>query len=90
MRDNALSRSVGQIPAWVVQALLGVMLTSGVAWATWSTVTSWRHEVRISTTEDRVETTKDSITEIKASQRRVEDKLDRIIESQSKPQLYGR
>lgn len=80
MTHNALSRSLGSVPMWVIQTILGVLLSSGVAWATWASVISWKHEVRISNVETRVSDIKDDITEIKDGQKEMNHKLDRLIE----------
>jgi hypothetical protein len=42
----------GSLPLWVVQAIFGILLTSGVAWVTWATASSWKHETRITVVED--------------------------------------
>lgn len=80
MTHNALSRSMGTIPMWVVQAVVGVMLSAGVAWTTWASVTAWKHDSRISVVETKVETVKSDISEIKDGQKEMNRKLDRLIE----------
>lgn len=80
MTINALSRSMGQVPMWLIQTILGILLSSGIAWATWASVTSWKHESRISTVETKINDVKDDITEIKDGQKEMNRKLDRLLE----------
>lgn len=80
MTHNALSRSMETIPMWLVQALVGILLTSGVAWATWASVSTWKHEVRIASVETKVTDVKEDIKEIKDGQTEMNRKLDRILE----------
>jgi hypothetical protein len=91
---NALSRSMGTIPMWVVQAVVGLLLTSGVAWATWASVTTWKHDTRLGIVETKVETVKDDIKEIKDGQREILQKLDKMNdkneERSHQPRIYGR
>lgn len=68
----------GAIPLWVVQAIFGLLLTSGVAWVTWATASSWKHEARISVTETKVDAVKQDIQDIKANQAKQDEKLDEI------------
>lgn len=84
MTHNALSRSMEQVPMWLVQAVVGLLLTSGVAWATWASVTAWKHDSRISVVETKVESVKDDIKEIKDGQKEMNQKLDRILEARGR------
>ena len=90
MTHNALSRSMNTIPMWIVQALVGILLTSGVAWATWASVSSWKQAERISVVETKVDDVHGDINEIKDSQKEMNRKLDRLIERQTQPRIYGR
>ena len=76
------------IPMWVVQAVTGILLTSGVAWATWASVTSWKHETRITVTEQKVDGVKEDVTEIKQEQKEMRNemntKLDRLLERRTR------
>jgi hypothetical protein len=85
MTHNALSRGMSTIPMWVVQTIVGILLTSGVAWATWASVTSWKHDGRIAVVESKMETVKDDIKEIKDGNKEMNHKLDRLLE-----QRHGR
>jgi hypothetical protein len=80
MTHNALSRGIGSVPMWFIQAILGVLLTSALAWGTWASVTTWKHETRIAVTERDVSTLKDNIKEIKDGNREMNRKLDRLLE----------
>jgi septal ring factor EnvC (AmiA/AmiB activator) len=71
---------MGQVPMWLIQTILGILLSSGIAWATWASVTSWKHESRISTVETKINDVKDDITEIKDGQKEMNRKLDRLLE----------
>lgn len=77
---NILSRSIETVPAWLIQALIGIILTASVSWATWTTTTTNKHETRLTVVEEKVGNVKQDISEIKSGQRRIEDKLDRVIE----------
>lgn len=78
--SNALSRSMGRIPLWIIQVILGAILTGGIAWCTWASVSSWKHEVRIGVVETRVDSVQQNITDIKEMQKETNQKLDRLIE----------
>lgn len=80
MTHNALSRSIERVPMWVLQALFGVILSGGVAWTTWATVTANQHEAKILVVETKVDDIHKDIAEIKRGQQRIDDKLDRLIE----------
>ena len=69
---------ISALPLWIVQAVFGLLLTSGVAWVTWATASSWKHEARISVAETKVDSVKKDIEEIKAGQKEQADKLDEI------------
>jgi hypothetical protein len=91
MTHNALSRSMETVPMWLVQAFVGILLTSGVAWATWASVTSWKHDGRIAVVETKVETVKDDIKEIKDGQKEILLKLDKMNDrTWHQPRIYGR
>jgi hypothetical protein len=77
---NALSRSMQKVPMWIVQAAIGILLTGGATWVTWASVTSWKHETRITVTETRVDGITKSLDEIKEGQKDMSKKLDRLIE----------
>lgn len=78
--SNALSRSVEKVPMWIIQTLLGLILSAGIAWCTWASVSSWKHEVRIGVVETKVEDIHGDISEIKEMQKETNQKLDRLIE----------
>ena len=97
MTHNSLSRSISSIPMWVVQAFFGVLLTGGVAWTTWASVSSWKQDSRISVIETKVDDEKEDIKEIKEAQKETNQKLDRLLERQTARRdgtmttpLYGR
>ncbi len=78
--SNSLSRSLGQVPMWIVQAIVGLVLSGGVAWCTWASVSNWKHEVRIGVVETKVDDIHSDIGEIKEMQKETNRKLDRLIE----------
>lgn len=78
--SNSLSRSLGTIPMWIVQAIVGLVLSGGVAWCTWASVSNWKHEVRIGVVETKVDDIHKDIDEIKDGQKEMNRKLDRLIE----------
>lgn len=97
MTHNALSRSIGRVPMWLLQAMFGAILSGGIAWTTWATVASNKHESKIAVVEAKMDAVKDDIQEIKDGQKEMNQKLDRLIERQSaRPDgtetrpLYGR
>lgn len=69
---------------WIVQAFLALFLTSGAAWATWASVSSWNHETRITVVESKVDSVKDDITEIKDAEKEINRKLDHLIEQRGR------
>ena len=83
MTHNALSRSMEQVPMWIMQTVLGAVLSGGLAWCTWASVSSWRHEQRIAVVETKVDGVKDDIVEIKDGQKAMNQKLDRLLEQRA-------
>lgn len=77
--NNALSRSVDKVPAWIVQAITGLLLTSMLAWGAWATTTAMHAETRVSVLAERVDTIKSDLAEIKESQKEMNRKLDRLL-----------
>jgi hypothetical protein len=101
MTHNRLSRSLSRIPMWVVQIAVSAILTGGIAWCTWASVSSWKHEVRIGVVEAKVEDVHTDIQDLKLGQketdqkiergtRELNQKLDRLLERQQQPRIYGR
>jgi hypothetical protein len=80
MTHNALSKSMGNIPMWLIQAIVGLFLTGLVTGATWLSTNTWKHEVRITNVETKVDGVKSDIVEIKDGQKEINRKLDRLIE----------
>ena len=80
MAHNALSRSLDRVPMWLVQTVVATFLTAAVAWTTWASVTTWKHDTRITVVEDRIDTVKRDLSEIKEGQREINHKLDRLID----------
>lgn len=81
---NALSRSMDQVPMWLIQSAIAIALSSLLAWATWASVTSWKHDTRIGVVETKVDGVKDDIKEIKEGQKDINRKLDRLIERRTR------
>lgn len=77
---HTIAKAVNRLPMWLIQAILGVLLTGGVGWATWSTKTTTGHDTRIAVVETEVSVVKDDIKDIKDTQGKMNDKLDRIID----------
>ena len=75
---NQLSRHIDRLPAWIPQLVVGLVLSSLIAWTTWASVASWRHETRITVTERDVRDVKVDIVEIKDAQKKQIEKLDEI------------
>jgi len=95
MTHNALSRSVDRVPMWIMQAVVGVILSGGIAWCTWASVASWKHEARIGVVETKVNDIHDDIAEIKDGNKEMNRKLDRLLEQDARRgnpgrSLYGR
>lgn len=80
MSGNTLSRSIGSSPPWITQTVIGLILTSLVAWASWSTATVNKQDARISVVEARAGGVDSDITEIKQTLIRLDSKLDRLVE----------
>jgi len=77
---NALSRSMERIPMWLVQAVVGVLLSGLVAWTTWATATTTKNDARIAVVEDHQKGIDKNLDEIKDTQREMNHKLDKLIE----------
>ena len=75
-----VSQSMERIPMWLFKSIVGILLTSGLAWVTWASTSSWKHEVRITAVEGTVTDVRDDIVEIKDGQKTINAKLDRLIE----------
>ncbi len=69
-----------QLLVGVATALLGALLTFSLGWVHNISAASTAHEARIQVLDERTHATDKSIDEIKASQRRIEDKIDRVLE----------
>ena len=65
---------------WIIQLVLGAVLTGGIAWCTWASVSSWKHEVRIGVVETKMDGFSSDLDEIKDGQKEMNRKLDRLIE----------
>ncbi len=69
---------------WIVQTVLGAVLSGGIAWTTWATVTANRHETKIAVVETKVNNVDKSLDEIKGEQKdfrnETNKKLDRLLE----------
>jgi hypothetical protein len=76
--------SGGSIPSWVINVLLGVLFSIMLTWSGAITKTTIDNAKEISAQTERNTSVKESITEIKDSQRRVEDKLDRVLLKEAK------
>jgi hypothetical protein len=91
MTNNALSRSLSTLPMWLVQGAIAVLLSGGITWCTWASVSNWKHEVRLGIVETKVDNVHQDIQDIKDSQLEMNRKLDRLIErTQPQPRIYGR
>lgn len=80
MTHNTLSRSMSAIPMWLVQAIAVALLSGGIAWCTWASVSSWKNEQRIAVVETKVDAVKDDIAEIKSMQRMQGEDTKKILE----------
>lgn len=60
--------------------VIGLILAGILAWGTWTTRTSMAQETRIVKVETQQEAVKDDIKEIKDSQLRMEEKVDKALE----------
>ena len=69
-----------RIPLWLFQTIIGMLLTGALAWVTWASTSSWKHEVRITAVEGTVSDVKSDVIEIKDGQKTINAKLDRLIE----------
>jgi hypothetical protein len=84
MGHNALSRSIDRVPLWIIQAIFGVVLSGSIAWATWASTSSWKHEKQIAVVEAKVDDIHGDIAEIKDGQKEMNRKLDRLIERRNR------
>lgn len=76
---NNLSRSLNTVPSWIVQVVVGTMITALVAWTTWATATTQKHETRIAVVETRTNGIDESLKEIKANQKDQTQMLQRLL-----------
>jgi cytochrome c-type biogenesis protein CcmH/NrfG len=75
--QNALSRSIGQVPMWLVQTAVAVLLSSLLAWATWATTATWQHETRLSVLEDHEKTIDQSLEDLKSDTKEILRRMPR-------------
>jgi len=75
------------VPVWVIQSVVGILLASLVSWASWTTATTMKHETALATTKTDVDNVKGDISEIKDGMKEIREgsrdmnkKLDRLIE----------
>lgn len=80
-RGNALTRSFDRVPAWLVQTVVATAISGLIAWTTWSTAATIKHETRIAVVETRTNGIDKSLDEIKDGQKEMNRKLDVMIES---------
>jgi septation ring formation regulator EzrA len=76
---NNLSKRLDQVPSWIVQTVVGAALTGLIAWATWATATTSKHETRISVVETRTDNIDKSLTEIKSNQKDQTEMLQKLL-----------
>jgi hypothetical protein len=75
-----------QLPQWklavgsVVTTVIGAILTALLTWGHAVSAKQNEHDVQIGVLQEAKTVTEKSIDEIKGSQRRIEDKLDRMLE----------
>ena len=60
-----------KVPGWLIQAVLGLMLTSMIGWATWATATAHKQDNRVSVVETKVDGLTDDISELKTGQKEI-------------------
>jgi len=68
------------IPVWLVQAISGTIVGAILAWGAWATTTAAKHEARIAVVETKINEVHENIQDIKATELRINAKLDRLIE----------
>lgn len=73
-----------KLPAWVEKVIIGTLvaaaITGGLTWAQNLSSARTEHGKEIAVLKSEQTTMRRDITEIKDGQRRIEDKLDRVIE----------
>lgn len=69
-----------QLLTGIVTALITALLTFSLAWVHNISAASTKHEASIAVLDERTNATNKDIVEIKTTQRRMEDKLDRALE----------
>lgn len=68
------------VPSWLLQVLAAAAIGVATAWASGMSDHMTVHIKDIAVLQTRQDATERDIVEIKMSQRRVEDKLDRVLE----------
>jgi len=63
---------------WLTRAVITIILTGAVAWVTWASTTTWKHETRITVAETKVDAVKQDISDLKEGQKEQTRKLDEI------------
>ena len=79
-RDNALSRSVGTVPMWLIQSIVGVLLAGALTWVTFIAGATAKNTVEIAVVHEQVGSVKGDIGDIKEAQKETNRKLDRLLE----------
>jgi uncharacterized protein (DUF697 family) len=69
-----------QLIGGIITALIAALLTFSLSWVHNISAATEAHESKIAVLDNRAKHTEEDVTEIKASQRRIEDKLDRTLE----------
>ena len=80
MSHNTLSKSMDDIPMWIVQAVIGLIFTGALAWAVWSTEKVNSVEAKEMVSETKIDSIKEDLVEIKGMQKETNRKLDRLNE----------
>lgn len=63
-----------------ITTLLGALLAFSLGWVHNTSATQTMHEAKIAVLDERTVNTEKSVDKIERSQRRIEDKLDRVLE----------
>jgi len=70
-RDNALSRSMGTVPMWLIQSVVGVLLAGALTWVTFIARASAQNTTDIAVVKTEVGSVKDDISDIKQDTREI-------------------
>lgn len=81
---NNIQWSPKTLVTGVITTLIGGLIAFSFGWVHTVNATQSQHATEIAVLDERSKATEKSVDEIRGSQRRIEDKLDRVLEKEKK------